>query len=204
MRKIGKMVSGAAVLLMLAAACGGKEGRGADFSEGKNRDIEVIDIDKAKREKALLYSSILEEPDVIVLETNPECIIQDVSAIDIYEGNIYILDDEHVAVPTVDAVAVCFEADGVQVSFRGGPEGSVSLIRQAAELRGFGEHVEAELVSFGEETAEGGFEVGGFRERFRLRCSDVGRTHRLSCRSFFVPPPYGIMCNPFKIHSSCV
>lgn len=73
MRKIGKMVSGAAVLLMLAAACGGKEGRGADFSEGKNRDIEVIDIDKAKREKALLYSSILEEPDVIVLETNPEC-----------------------------------------------------------------------------------------------------------------------------------
>ena len=72
MRKIGKMVSGAAVLLMLAAACGGKEGRGADFSEGKNRDIEVIDIDKAKREKALLYSSILEEPDVIVLETNPE------------------------------------------------------------------------------------------------------------------------------------
>ena len=66
MRKIGKMVSGAAVLLMLAAACGGKKGRGADFSEGKNRDIEVIDIDKAKREKALLYSSILEEPDVIV------------------------------------------------------------------------------------------------------------------------------------------
>ena len=49
MRKIGKMVSGAAVLLMLAAACGGKEGRGADFSEGKNRDIEGIDIDKAKR-----------------------------------------------------------------------------------------------------------------------------------------------------------
>ena len=94
MRKIGKMVSGAAVLLMLAAACGGKKGRGADFSVGKNRDIEVIDIDKAKREKALLYSSILEDPDVIVLETNPECIIQDVSAIDIYEGNIYILDDE--------------------------------------------------------------------------------------------------------------
>lgn len=94
MRKIGKMVSWAAVLLMLAAACGGKKGSGTDFSEGKNRDIEVIDIDKAKREKALLYSSILEEPDVIVLETNPECIIQDVSAIDIYEGNIYILDDE--------------------------------------------------------------------------------------------------------------
>ena len=31
---------------------------------------------------------------MIVLETKPECIIQDVSAIDIYEGNIYILDDE--------------------------------------------------------------------------------------------------------------
>ena len=110
----------------------------------------------------------------------------------------------HIAVPAVDAVAVCLEADGVQVSFRGGPEGPVSLIRQVAEFRGFCEHVETELVSFGEETAEGGFEVGGFRERFRLRCGDVCRTHRLSCRSFFVPPPYGIMCNPFEIHSSCV
>mgnify|MGYP000255427301 CR=1 FL=1 len=61
----------------------------------------------------------------------------------------------HISVPAVDAVAVCFEADGVQVAFRGGPEGSVALIRQVAELRGFGEHVEAELVSFGEEVAEG-------------------------------------------------
>ena len=43
----------------------------------------------------------------------------------------------HVAVPAVDAVAVCLEADGVQVSFRGGPEGPVSLIRQVAEFRGF-------------------------------------------------------------------
>lgn len=94
MRKIGKMVSGAAVLLMLAAACGGKKGRGADVPVGENRDVEVVDIDKAKQEDALLYSSILEEPDVIVLETCPECIIQDVSAIDIYEGNIYILDDK--------------------------------------------------------------------------------------------------------------
>ena len=110
----------------------------------------------------------------------------------------------HVAVPAVDAVAVCFEADGIQVSFRGGPEGPVSLIRQVAEFRGFCEHVETELVSFGEEAAEGGFEVSGFRERFRLRYGDVGRTNRLSCRSFFVPPPYGIMCNPFEIHSSCV
>ena len=32
----------------------------------------------------------------------------------------------YISVPTVDAVAVCFEADGVQVAFRGGPEGSVS------------------------------------------------------------------------------
>ena len=75
----------------------------------------------------------------------------------------------HVPVPTVDAVAVRLEADGVQVSFRGGPEGPVSLIRQAAELRGFGEHVEAELVSFGEEVAESGLKVSGFwGRRFAL------------------------------------
>ena len=67
----------------------------------------------------------------------------------------------YISVPTVNAVAVCLEADGIQIPFRGGPEGPVSLIRQAAELRGFGEHVETELVSFGEETAEGRLEVGG-------------------------------------------
>ena len=61
-----------------------------------------------------------------------------------------------------ESLQPCLLYTSVQVSFRGGPEGSVSLIRQAAELRGFGEHVEAELVSFGEETAEGRLEVGGF------------------------------------------
>ena len=68
----------------------------------------------------------------------------------------------HVPVPTVDAVAVCFEADGIQITFCGRPEDPVSLIRQVAEFRGFGEHVETELVSFGEEVAEGGFKAGGF------------------------------------------
>ena len=35
MRKIGKMVSGAAVLLMLAAACGKRKDVTMDFSEGR-------------------------------------------------------------------------------------------------------------------------------------------------------------------------
>ncbi|CCZ00684.1 conserved domain protein [Paraprevotella clara CAG:116] len=94
----------------------------------------------------------------------------------------------HVAVPTVDAVAVCFEADGIQVSFRGGPEGPVFLISQTAEFRGFGKNVEAELVSFGEETAEGRLEVGGFLgRRFALnslcfrRPEDVWRVLRNGC-----------------------
>ena len=94
----------------------------------------------------------------------------------------------YISVPTVNAVAVCLEADGIQIPFRGGPEGPVSLIRQAAELRGFGEHVETELVSFGEEVAEGGLEVGGFRgRRFALnsfcfrRPEDVCRVLREGC-----------------------
>lgn len=81
-----------AVTLVLVTACIGKK-KECISSIGGNDNVEVIDIDKAKEKKMLLYSSILEEPDVIVLETNPECIIQKICAIDIYKGNIYILDD---------------------------------------------------------------------------------------------------------------
>ena len=110
----------------------------------------------------------------------------------------------HVAVPTVDAVSVRFEADGVQVPFRDGPEGAVLLIRQAAEFRGSGEHVEAEPVSSGEEAAEGGFKIGGFRECSGLRCGCAWRARSLFRLSFFVPPPYGMMCNSFEVHSGYV
>ena len=110
----------------------------------------------------------------------------------------------HVAVPAVDAVAVRFEADGVQVPFRDGPEAPVFPVWQTAEFRGSGEHVEAEVVPCGEEAAEGGFEAGGFRERSRPRRGGAGRARRLSCRSFFVPPPYGVVCDCFEVHGSCV
>ena len=87
-----KIVLNMAVTLVLVTACIGKK-KECISSIGGNDNVEVIDIDKAKEKKMLLYSSILEEPDVIVLETNPECIIQKICAIDIYKGNIYILDD---------------------------------------------------------------------------------------------------------------
>ena len=100
----------------------------------------------------------------------------------------YIRDMNHNTESLHEPVYLKGEADGIQVSFRGGPEGPVSLIRQAAELRGFGEHVETELVSFGEEVAEGGLEVGGFRgRRFALnsfcfrRPEDVCRVLREGC-----------------------
>lgn len=79
--------------LFLAVACTGKKNESFISSLGGNDDIVVIDIDKAKEEKILLYSNILEEPDVIVLETNPECVVQNIRALDIFDDNIYILDD---------------------------------------------------------------------------------------------------------------
>ena len=82
-----KIVLNMAVTLVLVTACIGKK-KECISSIGGNDNVEVIDIDKAKEKKMLLYSSILEEPDVIVLETNPECIIQKICAIDIYKGNI--------------------------------------------------------------------------------------------------------------------
>lgn len=54
----------------------------------------LIDIDQAQSEDMILYSSFLEAPDVIVLETKNECIIQNIYALDVYNDKIYILDDK--------------------------------------------------------------------------------------------------------------
>ena len=80
--------------LVLAVACTGKQGRGDSPSAADGSGVVTIDIDRAKEEKALLYSSVLEKPDVIVLETKPECIIQNIFSAELYEDRIYILDDE--------------------------------------------------------------------------------------------------------------
>ena len=53
-------------------------------------NVEMIDVDEAKQEKMLLYSSILESPDVIILENSSECVIQNIRVVDMYEDNIYI------------------------------------------------------------------------------------------------------------------
>lgn len=89
-----KEVLNIVLILALVTACVGKRKESTISSIGINNNVEVIDVDKAKEKKMLLYSSILEEPDVIVLENNPECVIQNICAIDMYEGNIYILDDD--------------------------------------------------------------------------------------------------------------
>lgn len=78
---------------VLVIGCMGKKEKKLTSSISGNEKVKVIDIDKAKHEKMLLYSSFLEEPDVIILETNSNCVIQNICAIDIYENNIYILDD---------------------------------------------------------------------------------------------------------------
>lgn len=73
---------------VLVTGCMGKKEKKLTSSISGNEKVKVIDIDKAKHEKMLLYSSFLEEPDVIILETNSNCVIQNICAIDIYENNI--------------------------------------------------------------------------------------------------------------------
>lgn len=59
-----------------------------------NDKIVTIDIDQAQSEDMILFSSLLETPDVIVLETKNECIIRNIYALEVYNDKIYILDDK--------------------------------------------------------------------------------------------------------------
>ena len=105
MRKGFRILSSVCVTLMVTVACFGKKENGKVSSIESNSEIEVIDLDNAKQERKLLYSSILERPDVIVLETDSGCVIQNICAIEMYKDHIYVLDDE------VPALYV-FQADG--------------------------------------------------------------------------------------------
>ena len=83
-----------AVTLILVTTCFGRGGKNDVSVLSGNGDVEVIDIDKAREEKMLLYSSVFEAPDVILLENSPECVIQNICAIEMYKDHIYILDDK--------------------------------------------------------------------------------------------------------------
>lgn len=85
------------ILLFLIYACSsGTNNRNETVisSAEKNKNVTTIDIDNAKKVDRLLFSSIFKEPKIIILETNEECLIKNVRTIEVFNKNIYILDDE--------------------------------------------------------------------------------------------------------------
>lgn len=57
-------------------------------------DSDTINIDKATKEAKILFSSIVDAPKVIVLETKEDCLIQNVRSLELFNNKIYILDDK--------------------------------------------------------------------------------------------------------------
>lgn len=56
-------------------------------------DADTISIDKATMCDSLVFSDYFYAPKVVLLETKPECVIQNIRSLEIYKGDIYILDD---------------------------------------------------------------------------------------------------------------
>lgn len=56
-------------------------------------DADTISLDEALKCDSLVFSDFFKAPKVILLETKPECVIQNVRSLEIYKGDIYILDD---------------------------------------------------------------------------------------------------------------
>lgn len=52
-----------------------------------------IELDNAERHDKLFYSSFLQSPKTIILETNEKCLIKRIREVDIYKDKIYLLDD---------------------------------------------------------------------------------------------------------------
>lgn len=56
-------------------------------------DADTISIDGATRCDSLIFSDFFKSPKVVLLETKPECVVQNIRSLEIYKEDIYILDD---------------------------------------------------------------------------------------------------------------
>lgn len=56
-------------------------------------DVDTISIDGATRCDSLIFSDFFKAPKVVLLETKPECVVQNIRSLEIYKEDIYILDD---------------------------------------------------------------------------------------------------------------
>lgn len=56
-------------------------------------DADTISIDGATRCDSLIFSDFFKAPKVVLLETKPECVVQNIRSLEIYKKDIYILDD---------------------------------------------------------------------------------------------------------------
>ena len=56
-------------------------------------DADTISIDGATRCDSLLFCDFFKAPKVVLLETKPECVVQNIRSLEIYKEDIYILDD---------------------------------------------------------------------------------------------------------------
>lgn len=81
-------------LLLLSACMGdGRQEVVKNMPMFAPNDVKVIDIDKAKPVDRLFFSSLFDAPDVVVLETKDECLLQNIRSIELYRNNIYLLDE---------------------------------------------------------------------------------------------------------------
>lgn len=56
-------------------------------------DADTISIDGATRCDSLIFSDFFKAPKLVLLETKPECVVQNIRSLEIYKEDIYILDD---------------------------------------------------------------------------------------------------------------
>lgn len=81
------------LLMAMLTACSSHKPKDSVRSISNKNEYITIDIDSAEEVEKLLCSSLMDPPKTIILESNKMCAIKQIHSIDIYENNIYILDD---------------------------------------------------------------------------------------------------------------
>lgn len=94
------------IFVSLLASCTANRKGDVVSAIGKNDSLYIINIDKINREKSIDYSSYFKDVKTIILETNENCFITDISVIRVVGDFIIIMDDKQ------DAEVLVFDKSG--------------------------------------------------------------------------------------------
>lgn len=78
--------------MLYSCVSNSEKGTGISSTE-RDSDFRIINIDNAEEQEKILFSSFFTSPKTIILEFKEDCIISEISSLEMYKNKLYVLDN---------------------------------------------------------------------------------------------------------------